>query len=149
MSGDLAGGCVCGALRYNLKSGFRMKPYACHCTDCQTRTGSAFSMHMLVMLSDIELEGSCNKGTYEQPSGAIATIVGCPSCMTRIYATNSTRPGMAGLRVGTLDDSKDMTPTAHLWVQSKQPWLDLPNNTPSLAAAPESSEEWLKLLGPD
>ena len=33
--------------RYSLREGFRFRPYACHCTDCQTRTGAAFSEHML------------------------------------------------------------------------------------------------------
>jgi hypothetical protein len=37
------GGCQCGALRYEIT----LAPYmvtACHCTDCQRMTSSAFSM---------------------------------------------------------------------------------------------------------
>ena len=40
MKGELTGGCVCGAVRYTLKEGFRFLPYACHCSECQARTGS-------------------------------------------------------------------------------------------------------------
>ena len=34
MKGDLTGGCLCGEVRYTLHQGFRLNPYACHCTDC-------------------------------------------------------------------------------------------------------------------
>src|SRR3546814_14775313 len=44
MKGELTGGCFCGAVRYVLEEGFRFRPYACHCTDCQSRTGSAFKI---------------------------------------------------------------------------------------------------------
>ena len=55
MKGELSGGCLCGAVRYVLREGFRLNPYACHCTDCQSRTGSAFSEHMLFALADLAL----------------------------------------------------------------------------------------------
>ena len=149
MTDTLIGGCVCGAVRYRLKPGFRMKPYACHCTDCQKRTGSAFSIHMLVMLSDLAIEGETDKGSYVQPSGAKTEQIGCTKCKGRIYAQNAARPDFAGLRVGTLDENRDLSPAAHLWVRSKQPWVILPDDVPALETAPESNEEWMRLLGPE
>jgi len=145
----LNGGCLCGDVRYTLKPGFRMKPYACHCTDCQKRTGSAFSSHMLVTESDLTLEGELNEGHVLQPSGAKSTIVGCAKCMCRIYAANDQRPGIVSLRVGTLDDSKNMIPSAHFWVSSKQPWITIPEGVPALDTQPQSNEEWMQLIGPD
>ena len=58
MKGKLTGGCLCGAVRYTLHEGFRLNPYACHCTDCQSRTGSAFSEHMLFGVSEPTREGT-------------------------------------------------------------------------------------------
>ena len=149
MNDELTGGCLCGAVRYTLKPGFRMKPYACHCTDCQKRTGSAFSSHMLVMESDLELTGNLDKGAVVQPSGADSTIFGCEKCKSRIYAANSARPGTISIRVGTLDDSKHMSPAAHLWVSSKQPWIAIPEGVPALDTQPQSDEEWMQLIGPE
>jgi hypothetical protein len=45
----LTGGCLCGALRYEMT-----KPpilaYTCHCTVCQKLTSSAFSSALLALL---------------------------------------------------------------------------------------------------
>jgi hypothetical protein len=149
MTDSLTGGCLCGAVRYILKPGFRMKPYACHCTDCQKRTGSAFSSHMMVMEKDLEIIGELDEGFFVQPSGAKSTILGCAKCRSRIYAKNDERPDLASLRWGTLDNSKDMSPQAHFWVSSKQPWIVIPDGVPALDMQPDSPEGWLKILAPD
>jgi len=41
------GGCACGAVRYRLESG-PMYVHCCHCTSCQTETGTAFAMNLLI-----------------------------------------------------------------------------------------------------
>ena len=145
----LTGSCLCGAVHYALKPGYRMKPYACHCTDCQKRTGSAFSSHMAVMEQDLTITGELTEGHVVQPSGANSTIVGCKTCMSRIYAKNDKRAGMISIRVRTLDISSSSTPAAHLWVKSKQPWIVIPDDVPALETQPQSSKEWMQLLGPD
>ncbi len=148
MDGTLSGGCLCGAVRYTLHPGFRMRPYACHCTDCQRRTGSAFSLHMGIVANDLSIEGELNEGKFTQPSGAISTITGCAKCMSRIYAANDLRPGLASIRVGTLDISNEVSPAAHFWISSKQPWITIPEGVPTLETQPQTSEEWLKYVGP-
>ena len=147
MKGKLTGGCMCGAVRYQLAPGFRLNPYACHCTDCQSRTGSAFSEHMLFSLEDITIEGETDCGHYTMPSGVEASVVGCPKCKSRIYAENPSRPGMGSLRCGTLDKSTNVELAAHIWVKSKQAWFTLPENAKTMEEAPNSAQEWVELLG--
>ena len=147
MKGELTGKCLCGAVTYTLREGFRMNPYACHCTECQTRTGSAFSEHMLFMLADLEIDGELDVARYTQPSGAQSEIFGCASCKARIYAVNKTREGMASLRCGTLDNSASVVPAAHLWVRSKQPWIDLPEGGKTIDEQPRTNQEWIELVG--
>jgi len=147
MKGELTGGCLCGAVRYTLREGMRMKPYACHCTDCQSRTGSAFSEHMLFALADLDIAGALDTGEYDQPSGAHSTIYGCAKCKSRIYAVNNTREGMASLRCGTLDASASFVPAAHVWVKSKQPWVVLPADAKVMDEQPRSAEEWMAFVG--
>ena len=106
-------------------------------------------MHMLVTLSDLELTGETDEGEYVQPSSVTAKQVGCAKCKGRIYAVNDRLSTMAGLRVGTLDCSKEMEPAAHLWTKSKQSWVRVPNDVPVLEEAPKSDAEWFQLLGPD
>ncbi|QPD00242.1 GFA family protein [Qipengyuania soli] len=147
MKGEVTGGCLCGSVRYTLREGFRLNPYACHCTDCQSRTGSAFSEHMLFALGDLEISGELDVGEYDQPSGAHSRIFGCVRCKSRIYAVNDSREGMASLRCGTLDLSASFTPAAHVWVKSKQPWIGLPADARVMEEQPRSSEDWIKFVG--
>ena len=70
MKGELTGGCLCRAVRYTLREGMRFNPYACHCTDGQSRTGSAFSEHMLFVLADLDISGELDIGEYDQPRSA-------------------------------------------------------------------------------
>lgn len=53
----------------------------------------------------------------------------CAECGSNIYATSDEPPGnrMIGLRVGTLDERRELTPTRQFWCRSAMPWLpDLP-----------------------
>jgi hypothetical protein len=144
----LTGGCLCGALRYTLREGFRFSPYAWHCTLCQTRTGSAFSKHMLFALTDIATTGLFETGISAQPSGGVSATTGCARCKTGIYAVNSTTPHFPSLRGGTWPRRAEVVPAAHLWVGSKQPWIVLPEGVPALAEQPSSQAEWMVLVGP-
>lgn len=144
--GELTGGCNCGAVRYRLAQGMRLPPYACHCTDCQTRTGSAFSEHMLFAEQDISLEGPVKAGTMVQPSGAVSTIHGCETCLARIYATNDRNPGFGSLRCGTLDNSALLEIHVHFWVASKQPWIILPPEAKTHQTQPDTSSGWVAFL---
>ena len=147
VKGELTGGCLCGSVRYVLKEGMRLAPYACHCTDCQKRTGTAFSEHMLFAEKDIEVEGALDTAEYTQPSGAKSTIYGCGTCKARIYAVNDRRAGFASLRCGTLDISSDIVPAAHVWVKNKQPWILIPKDSKTMETQPSSTEEWVSLVG--
>lgn len=146
MSETLTGRCLCGSVRYTVKPGFRFLPYACHCHDCQRRTGSAFGIQLGVMESDFAVDGEIIEGTHVQPSGAVAGIFACKKCLSRIYTTNNIRLGVINLRAGTLDNSPTMVPSAHFWISQKQPWIALPAGVPALATQPQTPEEWMRYL---
>jgi hypothetical protein len=52
----LGGGCMCGAVRYEITK-VPLRVYACHCTDCQRVTGSAFSLGVVVSADDFRATG--------------------------------------------------------------------------------------------
>jgi hypothetical protein len=140
------GGCGCGQVRYTINAPQMPAVYACHCTDCQTQSGSAFALQMPVFEAMLSVSGETVSGERTQPSGAIGTVFACPKCLVRLYSKNSTRPGMATIRAGTLDDSNHITPKFHLWISSKQPWLALPDGDVTFQQQPTSTEEWMRLL---
>jgi len=145
MSG-ICGGCRCGAVRYVLALHNLPPTYACHCTDCQTWSGSAFSQQAVVLEDAIEATGPITVFELSSPSGRTSRQRMCAVCHTRIFNTNSARPGVAVVRAGTLDRSNELRVTAHIWTRSKQPWLDLADGAPSWSEAPPP-EDMAKALG--
>ena len=53
MTDTLEGGCTCGAVRYRLTDA-PMFVHCCHCTSCQTETGSAFVLNALIESDRVE-----------------------------------------------------------------------------------------------
>ena len=46
MADAIMGGCRCGRVRYRVALPKLPNVYACHCRDCQTWSGSAFSLQL-------------------------------------------------------------------------------------------------------
>ena len=114
----IGGGCRCGAVRYMLAMDALPTTYACHCTDCQTWSGSAFSQQAVVPESAIEASGPITIYELTSPSGRVSRQRMCSVCHTRIFNTNSARPGVAVVRAGTLDRSNELFVIAHIWMRS-------------------------------
>jgi hypothetical protein len=132
----ISGGCRCGAVRYTLAVDALPTAYACHCHECQTWSGSAFSEQLLLAEDAIAVIGPVVLYEREGTGGRISRQRMCGVCHTRIYNTNTIRPGVAVVRAGTLDDSHLVDVVAHIWTRRKQPWLILPESVP---AWPESA----------
>ncbi|TPG43052.1 aldehyde-activating protein [Sphingomonas koreensis] len=130
----IAGGCRCGAIRYAVTTK-RMPPvYCCHCRDCQTWSASAFSEQAVVRDGALRITiGTPTEYHFANPSGSISRQYVCDKCHTRLYNTNSARPGIVLIRAGTLDASDTLRPVAHIWTKRKQPWIVLPEGVPSFA----------------
>ncbi len=140
------GGCLCGAVRYRIDEEQWPPCYACHCTDCQTQSGSAIAVQMPVWASKFSVQGETIEGKRQLPSGATGTVRACAKCLTRLHAINSSRPGLVIVRAGTLDDSASLEPKAHMWVKSKQPWMTIPEGVRTYETQPENQGDWIEIL---
>jgi hypothetical protein len=149
MTETLTGGCVCGAVRYAWTPMVRFKLYACHCTDCQKRTGTSFALQQMALEADLTVEGEMAEGGFTQPSGARARLFACPKCQSRIYGANDTRPGLVIIRAGTFDHSARLIPDVHVWTRSKQPWIVIPSEAEALETQPNSADGWTQLVMPE
>lgn len=144
----LTGGCVCGAVRYSWRPTIKFRIYACHCTDCQKRSGTSFALQQLALETGFAVEGEMIEGGFTQPSGARARLFACPKCHSRIYGRNDQRRGVVIIRAGTFDHNRTIVPDVHLWTRSKQPWIVIPALARSLETQPESAEGWTEILRP-
>lgn len=134
-----AGGCRCGSNSYRLTGSAPVHVYVCHCLNCQTRSGSAFAQHAMVPNSAIVFDGPTV--VYASSDNGIEfEDVFCAVCYTRLYNRNSALPEMIFLRAGTLADSGQIAPIAHIWTKRRQSWVEIPEGIPLFAESPTPEE---------
>lgn len=118
------GNCLCGHIKYEAEIDPSMVAI-CHCTDCQTHSGTAYGIVVGVMDHQFRLLHGALK-VYEKTadSGTIRALAFCPECGTRIHATT---PGDSskffGLRVGTIRQRDQLKPTVQAWSGSALDWV--------------------------
>jgi len=134
------GGCTCGALRYALATA-PMVVHCCHCTDCQTETGSAFAVNAVIESDRVAvLKGEPAYVMTPSASGKGQEIARCPECRVALWShyAGSGR-ATSFIRVGTLDDPGAMPPDVHIFARSKLPWVALPEGAKAFDAFYASS----------
>ncbi len=132
MTDAIEGGCRCGRVRYSVRLDRLPNVYACHCLDCQTWSGSAFSLQFILAEDALTVTGTPH--LYERVSDdgtRTSRQRGCAHCITRVYNTNTRRPGLAVVRAGTLDRSDELKIVAHIWTRRKLAGIDIPPHLPS------------------
>ncbi len=138
------GGCACGAVRYEFE-GEPLFTHACHCTDCQRLSGSAFGIAMIFEESQFRCtKGQPMSGEIVADSGNKKKVYFCGACGSSLWNKLSGRPGTIALKPGTLDDNDWFKPEAHIWTRSKQPWVQIPEDASSYETAYDTSEVWPK-----
>jgi hypothetical protein len=121
----LRGGCPCEAVRFEVTA-MPLLVYACHCTECQRWSGSAFSMSMPVFSNSFTLtRGQPKPWRRVGASGVESTYWFCGDCGGRAYGQRSGRLDIIAVRAGTLDDTSWLRPAAHVYMRSAQPWEQL------------------------
>ena len=107
------GGCLCGLIRYRVTDE-PLTLYACHCTDCQRRTGSAFALSMVVPKGALELlRGEPRRYAVTSSDGRQKNGRFCGECSTRLWGEPLKFPQVAVLQPGTLDDTSWLWPIGH------------------------------------
>jgi hypothetical protein len=128
------GACHCGAITVEGEVDPE-QTMICHCTDCQSGTGSAFRVSVPVPGHTFRLTGKPT--TYLKTTAASGNPrlqAFCPQCGSPIYSTS---PG-EGLqktyivRVGILRQRDRLAPKRQIWFRSARPWVT------DLAALPKS-----------
>src|SRR5712691_11511390 len=120
------GSCLCGRVQFQLLAE-PLTYYACHCTDCQRRTGGAMLLAMWVERSALEvLTGEPELQVFELRAGHQRRSKVCPSCDTRLWAEPADRPSLAILRPGTLQSHRDLKPLPHLLAMSALAFAGFP-----------------------
>ena len=139
----LQGGCTCKQIRYELK----MPPLfvnCCHCHWCQRETGSAFVINAMLEEDYVALlTGSPELIETPSESGKGQKIYRCPNCRIAVwshYAGAGTH--VYFIRVGTLDNPDNLPPDIHIFTESKQAWVILPEDVPQVLQYYDYKQYW-------
>ncbi len=120
------GSCSCGSITFEAEADPE-KVAICHCTDCQTSTGTAFR-------TNVPAPGNAFKLLSGTPAVYIKTTAEsgnpraqafCGKCGTPVY---STTPGDGPklsymVRVGILRERDQLVPKVQNWSRSARPWV--------------------------
>jgi hypothetical protein len=121
----IEGTCHCGYISIEGEADPE-KTTVCHCTDCQSSTGSAFRVNVPVAGTTFKISGT--PATYLKTtaeSGNPRLQAFCPRCGSPIYSTSpgeGTQPSYM-VRVGILRQREQFTPRRQNWFRSAQAWV--------------------------
>jgi hypothetical protein len=130
------GRCHCGYITYEAEIDPE-KVMICHCTDCQTLSGSAFRTVVFTRENTFKLlSGELKIYVKTGESGTQRPQSFCPECGTPIYSsTMGEGPKVHVIRVGTVRQRDQLTPKLQLWCRSSQQWLS------GLSSIPKSEKQ--------
>jgi hypothetical protein len=140
---NLEGGCACGAVRYRLTDA-PMFVHCCHCSCCQTETGSAFVLNALIESERVEtLKGAPEPTLIPSESGRGQQVWRCPDCLVALWSNyGGAADVLRFVRVGTLDAPAALPPDVHIYTRSKLAWVTLPEGVPAFEAYYDSAALW-------
>lgn len=141
--GHAEGGCTCGEVRYRLL-GPPLFVHCCHCTKCQTESGSAFALNAMVEADRVEVVAGVPEPT-ETPteSGNAQQVWRCPRCKVALWSHyGGAGPRLSFVRVGTLDAAAAVEPDIHIYTRSKVPWVRLPDGCLTAEAFYDRNDCW-------
>ena len=126
------GACHCGFVKIEAEADPETTTI-CHCTDCQTGTGSAFRVSIPVCGATFKITGQPTtylKTTAESGNPRLQAF--CGKCGSPIYSTTPGEGQQASymVRVGILKERDQLPPKRQNWFRSARPWVTSMDSIP-------------------
>ena len=126
-----AGGCFCGAVRYEASGTPRALCY-CHCESCRRVAGSP-----AVAWGTFErARFRVTRGRITEFKSSAPVVRGfCERCGSCLTYSHESRPGDIDVTLATLDERARLAPTMHVWVADKLPWVSIDDGLPQFTGS--------------
>lgn len=136
MPAPYTGGCLCGAIRYEVTS----EPLAaalCHCRDCQYVSGGEPAAVVVVARDALKItKGAPKSYSVVADSGKHVTRKFCENCGTPLFSDVESNPAIWVVKAGSFDDPSWIKPGAIFYTSSAQPWAHMDPNLPQFPKMP-------------
>lgn len=124
------GGCVCGAVRFEVTPPFKAFQY-CHCSRCQKKTGSAHVANIFVAVDQFRWQsGEDRVQRFELPEAKYWCSAFCTTCGSSMPWLSRTKTSMI-VPAGALDEDPKERPTQSVYFASRAPWYVPPSELPA------------------
>jgi hypothetical protein len=129
MLNTTAGGCQCGAIRYEstAEPGFSI---VCYCRQCQRVTGTGHAPQFALPAKEVSIVGAVKTYEMRADSGNTVSSGFCPDCGSPVMKKSSGYPDIVFFHAATLDAPALFKPRRSVWSRSRQPWDCLDPNLP-------------------
>lgn len=137
---DLKGGCLCGAVRYEVTAAPAMAGFCC-CESCRKLSGSGHAFHALVPEAEMEISGNVREFEWKADSGNTVVTSFCPTCGSPLFGKSSGMPGMVTFRVASLDTPEAVSPQMAVYTKRLLAWDQFDPALPAFQEMPPMPQE--------
>lgn len=128
------GGCLCGAVAYEIERPLAGAIVFCHCSRCRRGRAAAHNTNMVVAPERFRfLRGQQHVHSYKPPEALRFTQAFCRDCGSPMPHVGETR---VIVPAGSLDDDPGIRPGFHIFVNSKALWFQITDELPQYPEAP-------------
>ena len=125
-SAPITGGCLCGAVRYEVTAPFVSAGY-CHCTRCQRRTGTSASASARVAPGSLRItSGEELVAAWAPPEGFLKCF--CTACGGALWSRDPGDAETISVRLGTVDLEPGIRPQYRQFVAYAARWEPIPDD---------------------
>ena len=116
--------CSCGSLRVTAE-GEPQAVVACHCVECQRRTGSVFGVGAYYPIEQLSMSGE-SQLLFAPDRRGPPVHHALLSALRNVAALGfGQEPGLVGIAVGAFADASFPPPVRSVWERSKHDWVDV------------------------
>jgi hypothetical protein len=131
MEVPFAGGCACGAVRFECRSE-PIAMYNCHCPGCQKIHGAPFAPLLVLPSNMTVFLGEQRKPLRSIRDDKHARRSSCPQCGSPLLSHSVAMPDIVLINAMSLDDPGWFCPTADIWTVNVRPWVQLDRHIPKV-----------------
>lgn len=120
-----AGGCLCGAVRYEARGEPSSQGY-CFCRDCRKASGSGSIPFLLFPASSVRITGEMKRSIVKSVRGTDAVRNHCVICGSLVFGGIVGSDSAHTIYGGSLDEPALFQPTIAIFTRDKPVWAFLP-----------------------
>jgi hypothetical protein len=122
MKKRFAGGCACGAIRYETDTEPSIALH-CQCRHCQLRSGTGHSSYLVFSNREgITISGEAKTWRVAGDSGHEKIHAFCGTCGTPVYLTFAAGPDLIAIHAGSLDEPGQFNPQLVTYASRALSW---------------------------